>query len=95
MLILIIFGIFLFPKISAEDEIKIYQNKSIHWKRHCEVINQIDEGKCSEAKNTGMEYIIDSPDTSEIGKLVKETKIEGCQHVGGCTLILKLGTLLK
>ena len=92
MWIIFIFAIFSFPKIYAEDEIQIYPNKNINWKRHCvSTTNKV----CVEAKNTEMQYIIDSPDTSEIGKLVKETKIEGCQHVGGCNLILTLGTVSK
>ena len=98
MLIFIIFGTLFFPKINAQDEIKIYPNENIHWKRHCEKDepNKRNKRVCLETKNTEMKYIIDSPDTSAIGKLVKETKIEGCQHVvGGCTLILKLGTMSK
>ena len=95
MLLFIIFGIFFFPKINAEDEIiQIYPNKTIHWKRHCEPLSVVQE-VCVEAQNAKMKYIIDSPDTIAIGKLVKETKIEGCQHVGGCTLILTLGTVSK
>ena len=42
------------------------------------------------AKNTEMKYIIDSPLTTTIGKLIKETKIEGCQH-RGCNIILRFG----
>ena len=89
MLLFILFGIFFFPNINAEeeDEIKIYQNKSINWIRYCE--KETVDG----CKNTEMKYIIDSPHTSAIGKLVKKTKIEGCQHIGGCGLVLQLGTV--
>ena len=51
--------------------------------------------KKKKPKNTEMTYTIESPGTSALGKLVKETEIEGCQHVGGCNLILKLGTVSK
>ena len=96
MLIFGLFGIFFFPKINAQDEMKIDQNKNIHWKRHCEKVTNDAKGySCLKAKNTEMKYIIDSPDTSAIGKLVKETKIEGCQNIGGCNLILKLGMVSK
>ena len=95
MLIFIIFGIFFFPRINAEkckiETINIYQNtiqrqiqtdrnNSIHWKR------------CVKSENTEMEYLIDSPMTKSIGRLVKETKIYGCQDlIGGCNLILRFG----
>ena len=96
MLIFLIFGIFFFPKITAEDEIEIYRNKSIHWKIRCETEKETSTGyECVESKNTEMKYIVESPQNVSIGKLVKETKIEGCQHVGGCNLILQLGTVSK
>ena len=41
--------------------------------------------------NTQMEYKIGSPLTTSIGSLEKETKIEGCQHIGGCRIILRFG----
>ena len=91
MLIFGILGICFFPKIIAEDDIKIYQNKTIQWTRHCDKRSEDKPEICMEHKNTEMKYIIDSPDKSEIGKLVKETKIEGCQNIGECTLILQLG----
>ena len=37
-----------------------------------------------------MKYIIESPLTTTIGKLEKETKIKGCQHIG-CDIILRFG----
>ena len=42
------------------------------------------------AKNTEMQYKIDSPLTTTIGKLEKETKIEGCQY-RGCNITLRFG----
>ena len=96
-----------FPRIIA-DEIKIYENGSVHWIRDWEMedvpIEKIiwDENKNQTiyvkngiknvlvAKNTEMKYIIDSPLTTTIGKLIKETKIEGCQQ-RGCNLTLRFG----
>ena len=78
MIIFLLLGILFFPSIIA-DEIKISENGSIHWIRYWE------EG------NTQMIYKIESPLTSAIGKLEKETKIEGCQHIGGCNIILRFG----
>ena len=96
MLIFGILGICFFPKIIAEDEIKIYQNKSIHWKRHCDERSEDKPDIClTKRGNTEMKYLIDSPDKSEVGKLVKDTKIEGCQNIGECTLILQLGMVSK
>ena len=96
MLIFGILGICFFPKIIAEDEIKIYQNKSIHWKRHCDERSEDKPNIClTKRGNTEMKYLIDSPDKSEVGKLVKDTKIEGCQNIGECTLILQLGMVSK
>ena len=93
MLIFVIFVIFVLSKTNA-DELKIYQNKNIHWKRHCEKkINDKDVPtgySCEQPKNAEMKYMVDSPHTSAIGKLVKQTKIEGCKNIGGCNLILKL-----
>ena len=93
MLIFLIFGIFLFPKFKAQDEIMIYPNKTIHWTRPCEKISINRKGYfCEEPQNTEMKYIIETPQTNSIGKLVKETKIAGCQHItGGCNLLLQLG----
>ena len=42
------------------------------------------------AENTEMKYIIESPLTTTIGKLEKETKIEGCQY-RDCNVILRFG----
>ena len=96
MLIFGIFGIFFFQNVNAQDDIKIYQNKTIHWTRHCDERKEDRPDIClTKRGNTEMKYMIDSPDKSAIGKLVKETKIEGCQNIGGCDLILQLGMVSK
>ena len=83
MLIFLMLGIFLFPKINA-DEIKIEENGSVHWIREWKEEHQV-------AVNTEMKYIIDSPLSTTIGRLEKETKLEGCQHIGGCKIIMTFG----
>ena len=94
MLIFLILGILFFPRIIA-DEIKISEDGSVHWIRDSEVKKNDDHSETSYvndwvAVNPEMKYIIESPLTTTIGKLEKETKIEGCQH-RGCNLILRFG----
>ena len=80
---LLIFGIFFLPSIIA-DEIKIYENGSVHWIRNWkeveEKVNSTTTIKILEEVNTEMKYFINSPLTTTIGTLEKDTKIEGCQH---------------
>ena len=93
-------GILLFPRIIA-DEIKIYENGSVHWIRDGNIEDVAIWKKINDtvsvyngtekvlvAKNTEMKYMIDSPLTTTIGRLIKETKIEGCQS-NGCNIILR------
>ena len=101
MAIIHLFGILIFPRIIA-DEMKIYENGSVHWIRDwkeqetnstlAEIGNRIDGNNTTTKEvvgvNTEMKYIIDSPLTTTIGKLIKETKIEGCQS-NGCNIILR------
>ena len=96
-------GILFFPSIIA-DEMKIYENGSVHWIRDwtmeeknvtLEGIGGRFGGKNDTTKelvgvNTEMKYIVDSPLKTTIGKLEKEIKIEGCQHIG-CNIILRFG----
>ena len=94
MLKFLILGIFLFPKINA-DEIKINEDGSVHWIRDWKE-EEIDDRHWNDKKtlvavNTEMIYKIDSPLSTTIGRLEKETKIEGCQHIGGCEIILTFG----
>ena len=95
----LILGILFFPRIIA-DEIKIYEDGSVHWIRnskeeknddHSETVYvKNDTEKELVAENPEMKYIIKSPLTNTIGKLEKETKIEGCQY-RGCNIILQFG----
>ena len=56
MLIFLIFGIFFFPKITA-DEIQIYQNGSVNWLRDWKEV--VIENKLElEAVNSEMKYKI-------------------------------------
>ena len=98
MVIFLILGILFFPRIIA-DEIKISEDGSVRWIRnsegnqtddHSETAYVNDTGKDLVAVNPEMKYIIESPLTTTIGKLEKETKIEGCQY-RGCNLILRFG----
>ena len=94
MLKFLILGIFLFPKINA-DEIKINEDGSVHWIRDWKE-EEIDarhwnDKKTLVAVNTEMIYKIESPLSTTIGRLEKETKIEGCQYIGGCEIILTFG----
>ena len=89
MLIFLIFGIFFFPKITA-DEIQINQDGSVHWLRDWKEV--VIENKLElEAVNSEMKYKIYSPLSTKIGSLEKGTTIEGCQHIGGCKIILRFG----
>ena len=91
--IFFLFGIIFFPRIFA-DEIKIYENGSVYWIRDWketeEKINSTTTMKKLVEVNTEMKYIIDSPFTATIGKLIKETNIEGCQYIG-CNITLRFG----
>ena len=94
MVIFILLGLLFFPNIIA-DEIKISENGSVHWIRDSEVKKNDDHSDTSYvndwvAVNPEMKYIIESPLTTTIGKLEKETKIEGCQY-RGCSIILRFG----
>ena len=94
MLKFLILGIFLFPKINA-DEIKINEDGSVHWIRDWKE-EEIDDRHWNDKKtlvavNTEMKYKIESPLSTTIGRLEKETKIEGCQHIGGSEIILTFG----
>ena len=89
MLIFLIFGIFFFPQITA-DEIQINQDGSVHWLRDWKEV-VIEDKLELEAVNSEMKYKIDSPLSTTIGSLEKETKLEGCQHIGGCKIILRFG----
>ena len=89
MLIFLIFGIFFFPKIIA-DEIKINENGSVHWLRDWQ--EEVRKDKLElDAVNSEMKYKIDSPLSTTIGSLEKGTKLEGCEHIGGCKIILRFG----
>ena len=85
MLIFLILGVLLFPKINA-DEIKIVEDGSVQWIR----LRKLGPETKQVVVNTEMKYKIESPLHSTIGKLEKETKIEGCQH-RGCNIILRFG----
>jgi len=96
MLIFLILGIFLLPKLNA-DEIKINEDGSVHWirdwkeeeifrARHWNDKEPVAE-KTLVPVNSEMIYKVASPLSSTIGRLEKETKIEGCQHIGGCKII--------
>ena len=101
MLKFLILGIFLFPKINA-DEIKINEDGSVNWirdwkekeidARHWNDNEPVTEKRLvAVALNSEMKYKIASPLSTTIGRLEKETKIEGCQHIGGCKIILTFG----
>ena len=106
MLIFLLLGIFLPSKILA-DEIKIEENGGVLWIRDWkeEVKHNIVQRRNKtesydvllgnrrelEGVNTEMKYKINSPFTTSVGKLEKETKITGCQHIGGCRIILRFG----
>lgn len=68
---------------------KISEDGSVHW-----IMNFDEEKKGTTGNvvpvNTEMKYKIESPLTTTIGILEKETKIEGCQHRHrGCDIILR------
>ena len=74
----------LFFQSNIADEIKIYKNGSVHWMRNWkeveEKVNNTTTIKNFQEVNTEMKYFINSPLTTTIGTLEKETKIKGCQH---------------
>ena len=86
---LLIFGIFFIPIIIA-DEIKIFKNGSVYWIRNWKEVEITSTLKKLVAVNTEMIYKIESPLTKTIGKLEKETKIEGCNY-RDCNIILRFG----
>ena len=102
MLIFLILGIF-FPHKILADEIMIEENGGVHWIRDWEEVvkdnfitlsyKKVKFGNRTELKgvNTEMKYKINSPLTTSVGSLEKETKIEGCQHISGCRIILRFG----
>ena len=92
MAIFCIFKIFFLPSIIA-DEIKISENGSVHWIRNWkETREQSRNGVINQlvGVNTEMKYIVDSPLNATIGKLIKETKVDGCQRED-CNIILRSG----
>ena len=82
MVIFYLFGALFFSRIIA-DEMKINENGSVHWIRNWkeveEKVNSTTTIKILEEVNTEMKYFINSPLTTTIGTLEKDTKIEGCQ----------------
>ena len=97
MVIFLLLGVLFFPSIIA-DEIKIFENGSVHWiidgkEKEVDALfdDWINENKTVakkngtkmvlEAENTELKYIIESPLTTTIGKLEKETKYLNYQDI--------------
>ena len=92
MVIFYLFGALFFSRIIA-DEMKINENGSVHWIRNWkETREQSRNGVINQlvGVNTEMKYIVDSPLNATIGKLIKETKVDGCQRED-CNIILRSG----
>ena len=92
MVIFYLFGALFFSRIIA-DEMKIDENGTVHWIRNWkETREQSRNGVINQlvGVNTEMKYIVDSPLNATIGKLIKETKVDGCQRED-CNIILRFG----
>ena len=106
MVIFLLLGILFFPRIIADeikiDENgsvhwirnwkEVDKNNTLAFFNDNGKTYYVNKGRIKElvAVNTEMKYKIDSPLNTTIGKLEKETKIEGCQH-RGCNIILRFG----